>query len=222
MSGRLISLKKIMNTSLNKRHIFHGFYVFPQMFSFFIFFFFRCFLHPQTNRTGGLTLIWVFWTLAWCKLCCPCNPIHGIFIFVLMKSQLIGCYNSQCFPFNPFNNEPFATKNIFDLQLKTLVSCKNSSNPLNNSFLGCFNGNLWLNVITVIHIKSINKSQFSLQPIQWSFISYLFGWFHPNFSWVKPPMFPIHAKIPILDGQITYSWMKWRFNPDVPFGSIES
>lgn len=113
-------------------------------------------------------------------------------------------------------------KNIFDLQLKTLVSCKNSSNPLNNSFLGCFNGNLWLNVITVIHIKPINKSQFPLQPIQWSFISYLFGWFHPNFSWVKPPMFPIHAKIPILDGQITYSWMKWRFNPDVPFGSIKS
>lgn len=110
MSGRLTRLKKIMNTSLNKRHIFHGFYVFPQMFSFFIFFFFRCFLHPQTNRTGGLTLIWVFWTLAWCKLCCPCNPIHGILIFVLMKSQLIGCYNSQCFPFNPFNNEPFATK----------------------------------------------------------------------------------------------------------------
>ena len=35
------------------------------------------------------------------KLCCPCNPIHGIFIFVLMKSQLIGCYNSQFFPFQP-------------------------------------------------------------------------------------------------------------------------
>ena len=114
----VLFIRKIMKTSLNKRHLFNSwvlcfssdvplFNVFFQMFP----------ASPNKQnwlRGNVFAGLRGFWTLAWCKLYCPCNPLVEeplfwrplnstesslLWLFVRQAPR----YNSQCFPLNPCN-----------------------------------------------------------------------------------------------------------------------
>ena len=118
-----------------------GFKVFLRCVPFHVFFF-RCFLplsgnlcrsHPELfgcfepwldvncivpsinrlkNPYSGSFNLYALWIKCNQILIFTSNP-RNQHIFLLIKSQFLGCCNSQCFPFNPLNSEQFATQNIY-------------------------------------------------------------------------------------------------------------
>ena len=108
------------------------------------------------------------------------------------------------FPFQPIEQWTICnSKHIFDLQLKTLVSCTNRSNPLNNSFLGCLNSNRsWFNTIIIPFLNQKNKNP-STNPVVLSCP-----------IWLIPSQFFRGKTLPCFAQKTLFGMVKfrWRFN----------